>query len=51
MDEFIAGFEYEVLDDLKYVYQTKNDVICLTSSGTGGMEAPSAATFTAFALP
>lgn len=29
----------EVLDDLKYVYQTKNDVICLTSSGTGGMEA------------
>jgi aspartate aminotransferase-like enzyme len=29
----------EVLGDLKYVYQTKNDVICLTSSGTGGMEA------------
>jgi serine---pyruvate transaminase len=29
----------EVLDDLKYVYQTKNDIICLTSSGTGGMEA------------
>ena len=29
----------EVLEDLKYVYQTKNDVICLTSSGTGGMEA------------
>jgi aspartate aminotransferase-like enzyme len=29
----------EVLDDLKYVYQTKNDVIALTSSGTGGMEA------------
>ncbi|MBO0697345.1 MAG: alanine--glyoxylate aminotransferase family protein [Zavarzinella sp.] len=29
----------EVLADLKYVYQTKNDVICLTSSGTGGMEA------------
>ncbi|HEX3147145.1 MAG TPA: alanine--glyoxylate aminotransferase family protein [Gemmataceae bacterium] len=29
----------EVLEDLKYVYQTKNDIICLTSSGTGGMEA------------
>jgi serine---pyruvate transaminase len=29
----------EVLEDMKYVYQTKNDVICLTSSGTGGMEA------------
>jgi len=29
----------EVLEDLKYVYQTKNDVIALTSSGTGGMEA------------
>jgi serine---pyruvate transaminase len=29
----------EVLEDLKYVYQTKNDVLCLTSSGTGGMEA------------
>jgi serine---pyruvate transaminase len=29
----------EVLADLKYVYQTKNDVIALTSSGTGGMEA------------
>jgi aspartate aminotransferase-like enzyme len=29
----------EVLDDLKYVYQTKHDVIALTSSGTGGMEA------------
>ncbi|HKA07053.1 MAG TPA: alanine--glyoxylate aminotransferase family protein [Gemmataceae bacterium] len=29
----------EVLEDLKYVYQTKNDVIVLTSSGTGGMEA------------
>jgi serine---pyruvate transaminase len=29
----------EVLEDLKYVYQTNNDVICLTSSGTGGMEA------------
>lgn len=29
----------EVLEDLKYVYQTRNDVLCLTSSGTGGMEA------------
>jgi aspartate aminotransferase-like enzyme len=29
----------EVMNDLKYVYQTKNDVIVLTSSGTGGMEA------------
>jgi aspartate aminotransferase-like enzyme len=29
----------ELLDDLKYVYQTNNTVIALTSSGTGGMEA------------
>src|SRR5580700_5777599 len=29
----------EVMDDLKYVFQTKNMVIVLTSSGTGGMEA------------
>lgn len=29
----------EVLADLKYVYQTTNDVLCITSSGTGGMEA------------
>ena len=29
----------EVLENLKYVYQTMNDVIVLTSSGTGGMEA------------
>src|SRR5689334_377021 len=28
----------EVLADLKYVYQTTNDVLCLTSSGTGGRE-------------
>ena len=28
-----------MLEDLKYVFQTKNDVIVLTSSGTGGMEA------------
>ncbi len=29
----------EVLDGLKYVFQTSNDVIVLTSSGTGAMEA------------
>jgi aspartate aminotransferase-like enzyme len=29
----------EVVDDLKYVFQTKNAVALLTSSGTGGMEA------------
>jgi aspartate aminotransferase-like enzyme len=29
----------EVLEDLQYVYQTKNDIVVLTSSGTGGMEA------------
>lgn len=29
----------EVLEALKYVFQTKNDVIPLTCSGTGGMEA------------
>ncbi len=29
----------EVLEDLKYVYCTKNAVLVLTSSGTGGMEA------------
>ncbi|HZZ71300.1 MAG TPA: alanine--glyoxylate aminotransferase family protein [Pirellulales bacterium] len=29
----------EALDGLKYVFQTKNDVILLTSSGTGAMEA------------
>ena len=29
----------EVMEDLKYVFQTKNDMIVLTSSGTGGMEA------------
>jgi aspartate aminotransferase-like enzyme len=29
----------EVLDDLKYVYCTKNTVVPLTASGTGGMEA------------
>src|SRR5579871_4263081 len=29
----------EVLEDLKYVYCTKNTVLALTSSGTGAMEA------------
>jgi aspartate aminotransferase-like enzyme len=29
----------EVVEDLKYVFQTKNTVLVLTSSGTGGMEA------------
>ncbi|MCE9532761.1 MAG: alanine--glyoxylate aminotransferase family protein [Planctomycetes bacterium] len=29
----------EVVADLQYVYQTKNSVVVLTSSGTGGMEA------------
>jgi aspartate aminotransferase-like enzyme len=29
----------EVLDGLKYVFQTANDVLILSSSGTGGMEA------------
>jgi len=29
----------EVMEDLKYVFQTRNSVIVLTSSGTGGMEA------------
>lgn len=29
----------EVIDGLKYVFQTKNDVLVLTSSGTGAMEA------------
>ena len=36
--EFRALFA-EVLDGLKYVFQTENDVIVLTSSGTGAMEA------------
>src|ERR1700730_8397271 len=29
----------EVLEDLKYVFQTRQPVIPLTSSGTGGLEA------------
>ncbi len=28
----------KALEDLKYVFQTKNDVLMFTSSGTGGME-------------
>lgn len=34
----------EVLEDMKYVFCTKNDVIALTASGTGGMEAAVAGT-------
>ena len=30
---------YEVTDELKQVYQTKNDLYILTGSGTGGLEA------------
>src|SRR5262245_61984906 len=29
----------EVLEDLKYVFQTRNPIVPLTSSGTGGLEA------------
>src|SRR5260370_13205139 len=29
----------EVTEDLKYVFRTKNPVLTLTASGTGGMEA------------
>ena len=29
----------EVTEELKYVFQTKNTVLTLTASGTGGMEA------------
>jgi len=36
--QFQAIFK-EVNDDLKYVFQTKNDVITFASSGTGAMEA------------
>jgi aspartate aminotransferase-like enzyme len=35
--EFGAFFA-EVIDGLKYVFQTQNDVLLLTSSGTGAME-------------
>jgi aspartate aminotransferase-like enzyme len=27
-----------VLEDLKYIFQTGNDILCFSSSGTGGME-------------
>ena len=33
------GLLAEVLEGLKYVFQTQNDVLILTSSGTGAMEA------------
>src|ERR1700682_6210658 len=36
--EFRAIFA-DVLDGLKYVFQTANDVVVLTASGTGAMEA------------
>ncbi len=36
--EFVKLFA-ETLEGLKYVFQTKGDVIVLTSSGSGGMEA------------
>jgi aspartate aminotransferase-like enzyme len=37
----------EVLDDMKYVYQTGNTVLALTASGTGGMEAAVASSLAA----
>ncbi len=37
-DEFIA-IASEVFQDLKYVFQTENDVFILAASGTGAMEA------------
>ncbi len=37
-DEFKQIFK-EVCEDIKYLFQTKNDVIILASSGTGAMEA------------
>jgi aspartate aminotransferase-like enzyme len=36
-DEFRSIFK-EVLDGLCYVYNTQNDVLCFTSSGSGAME-------------
>jgi aspartate aminotransferase-like enzyme len=36
-DEFRNIFK-EVLEGLRYVYNTKNDVLCFTSSGSGAME-------------
>ncbi len=37
----------EVLEDLKYVFQTKNDIIMFASSGTGAMESAVANCFSA----
>ena len=37
-EEFIELFKV-VLDDLRYAFQTKSDVLVLTSSGTGALEA------------
>ena len=36
-DEFRNIFK-EVLDGLRYIYNTQNDVLCFTSSGSGAME-------------
>ncbi len=36
--EFMELF-HEVIEGMQYVFQTKNDIIMLNSSGTGGMEA------------
>jgi aspartate aminotransferase-like enzyme len=36
-EEFRSIFK-EVLDGLRYVYNTENDVLCFTSSGSGAME-------------
>ncbi|MBI5596067.1 MAG: alanine--glyoxylate aminotransferase family protein [Elusimicrobia bacterium] len=35
--EFGVQFQF-VLDEMRYVYRTKNDVVMLTTSGTGAME-------------
>ena len=37
----------EVIEDLKYVYQTQGTVMILTASGTGGMEAAVTSSLTA----
>ena len=36
-EEFRNIFK-EVLDGLRYIYNTQNDVLCFTSSGSGAME-------------
>jgi aspartate aminotransferase-like enzyme len=36
-EEFRSVFK-EVLEGLRYIYNTQNDVLCFTSSGTGAME-------------